>query len=313
MIWVNILLIGAVFITIFLFLLSLGSRFPVTVGEDETVTPPLTAKELLRRSNHHLKMLLIRKKKPTKRRNHLEEQLSRAGLNMKVEEFIVFQWISSFISSGLLYLLLQNIIWLILGAIIGFFIPHFLVKRKCRKRIQQFNIGLPGMITSIIGSLRAGFSFPQSLQMVSEESYSPIKDEVQIVLKSMQYGTSLEEALIEWKKRLPSEDLSLLVEAILIQRQAGGNLAYLLDKIVETTRERTKIENQIKTLTAQGRLSGMIISLLPVVLGGLIYLMNPAYTLTLFTNPIGQILITAALIGGIIGFILIRKITTIEV
>ncbi|SFK04814.1 tight adherence protein B [Halobacillus dabanensis] len=309
----TILFVGAVFLTIFLFLLALGTRRPVTVGEEEDGTPSLTAKELLRQSNQRLKMMLIRKKKPTKKRNQLEEQLSGAGLSMKAEEFIAFRWIVSLISGGLFYLILQTIIGLILGAIIGFFIPHFLLKRKRRIRIKQFNNGLPGMITSIIGSLRAGFSFPQSLQMVAEESYSPIKDEVQIVLKSMQYGTSLEEALIEWKKRLPSEDLSLLVEAILIQRQVGGNLAYLLDKIVETTRERTKIENQIKTLTAQGRLSGVIISLLPVGLGGLIYLMNPEYILTLFTNPIGQVLIAAALIGGIIGFILIRKITTIEV
>ncbi|GGF28741.1 secretion system protein [Halobacillus andaensis] len=309
----TILFVGAVFLTIFLSLLALASMRQAAVEEGEAAAPPLTFKEFLRQSNQRLKMILIRKKKPTKKRNALEEELSGAGLTMKPEEFIVFQWIASIIGGGLLHLVLQNMLMMTAGAIIGFLIPKILLKSKRRKRIKQFNAGLPGMITSIIGSLRAGFSFPQSLQMISEESYSPIKEEVQLVLKSMQYGTSLEEALLEWKKRLPSEDLSLLVEAILIQRQVGGNLAYLLDKIVETTRERAKIENQIKTLTAQGRLSGMIISLLPIGLGGIIYVMNPEYILTLFTNPIGQAMLAAALIGGVIGFILIRKITTIEV
>jgi tight adherence protein B len=310
---IGILLIG-MFITCFLILLSL-SLFIHPKNKDEKLQKKetLTIKGVLKSGNQKLKLLLIKKKKSSKKKDRLEQNLSAAGIPMKAEEFVVFQWLALCISGGLFFLFTHQLLFLLLGAGLGYITPTFWLKRKQNKRIQQFNIGLPGMITSIIGSLRAGFSLLQSLQMVAEESYSPIKEEVQFVLKSMQYGTSLEDALIDWKNRMPSKDLEMLVEAILIQRQVGGNLAFLLGKIVETTRERAKIENQVKTLTAQGRLSGMIISLLPVALGGVIYLMNPDYIGALFSNPIGQGMLVAAAVGGIIGFVLIRKITTIEV
>ncbi|WP_010647756.1 type II secretion system F family protein [Oceanobacillus massiliensis] len=232
---------------------------------------------------------------------------------MRPEEFIAFQWLGALFAGGIFQLFSGNILVSVIGALIGFQFSSLWLKSKEKKRVKEFNMGLPGMITSMIGSLRAGFSLPQSLQMVAEESYSPIKEEAELVLKKMRYGTSLEDALMEWKDRIPSEDLELMVEAIIIQRQVGGNLAFLLNKIVETIRERSKIQNQIKTLTAQGRLSGMIISLLPLALGFIIYIMNPAYIGALFTNAIGIVMLIAGAIGGVIGFILIRKITTIEV
>ncbi|MBP1948062.1 type II secretion system F family protein [Virgibacillus litoralis] len=306
------LLLISVFITVFLFLLAFSNLRGSKKEDESVVQKSLSISELLKNANQRLKMLLIQKKKPSKKRNTLEDRLSVAGLPIKPEEFVAFRWLLAVISGGILQLN-SNILLGIIGVVFGYFIPEVWLKSKQRKRIKAFNEGLPGMITSIIGSLRAGFSFVQSLQMVSQESYSPIKEEVEHIIKSMQYGTSMEDALLEWQKRMPSDDLGLLVDAILIQRQVGGNLAYLLDKIVETTRERTKIENQIKTLTAQGRLSGIVISLLPVALGFIIYLMNPGYITTLFVNPIGQLMLGAALVGGIIGFFLIRKITTIEV
>ncbi|MGP4105690.1 type II secretion system F family protein [Virgibacillus sp. L01] len=306
------LLLISVFISVFLFLLAISNLRGAKKDDEAIVQKSLSISELLKNANQRLKMLLIRKKKPSKRRNTLEDRLSVAGLPIKPEEFVAFRWLLAVIIGGILQMN-GGILLGIIGVVFGYFVPEIWLKRKQRKRIKAFNEGLPGMITSIIGSLRAGFSFVQSLQMVSQESYSPIREEVEHIIKSMQYGTSLEDALLEWQKRMPSDDLGLLVDAILIQRQVGGNLAYLLDKIVETTRERTKIENQIKTLTAQGRLSGIVISLLPVALGFIIYLMNPEYITTLFVNPIGQLMLGAALVGGIVGFFLIRKITTIEV
>ncbi|WP_176223876.1 type II secretion system F family protein [Thalassobacillus devorans] len=306
------ILLISLFFTIFLIMLAITMRNPSDT-DTHAENNPLTFKDTLKKANQQLKLLLLRKKKTTRKKGRLELQISAAGLSMKVEEFLIFKWFAVIITGGIFHLIFNDLFLVLVGAIIGLLLPGLWLKRKQTKRLKEFNAGLPGMLTSIIGSLRAGFSFPQSLQMVGEESYSPIKEEVQHVLKAMQYGTSIEDALVDWKKRMPSDDLSLLVEAILIQRQVGGNLAYLLDKIVETTRERTKIENQIKTLTAQGRLSGIIISLLPVVLGIIIYMMNPDYIGTLFTNPIGQGMLVAAGIGGIIGFMLIRKITTIEV
>ncbi|SDW95431.1 tight adherence protein B [Marinococcus luteus] len=306
------------FLTCFLLVaagsLAVSSNASVEAGgEAEVPKKPLSLKGYLREANGKLKLLLIRKKKPTRKKEQLEQQLSAAGVPMKAEEFRVFRWFAVIISAGLFYLITNLIGTLAIGGVIGYVIPSVWLKKKQSKRLQQFNQMLPDMLTTIIGSLRAGHSFQQSLKMVSEESDPPIKEEVYLVLKEIQYGSTMEEALNNWKRRMPSGDLELLVEALLIQRQVGGNLAYLLDKIVETTREREKIANQVKTLTAQGRLSGIIISLLPVGLGAVIYVINPEYITTLFIEPIGRIMLAVAAIGGVIGFILVRKITTIEV
>lgn len=256
----------------------------------------------------------VQKKVLTKEKNNkLEIKLAQAGLPIKPEEYILFQWMITVLGGGIFYLFTQQWFFILVGAIIGFLFPKWYVRKKQQKRTLQFNEGLADMITTIIGSLRAGFSFPQALKSVVEEASSPIKDEMESVLKEMQYGKSLEDALNDLKERMPSEDLDLMVQAILIQRQVGGNLATVLDKIVETIRERTKIHRQITTLTAQGRLSGYVIAFLPVILGFILYLMQPSYIGSLFHNLIGIIMLTMGLVSGVIGFMMIKKITSIEV
>ncbi|KIL37547.1 type II secretion system protein [Cohnella kolymensis] len=248
-----------------------------------------------------------------KRGKRIETMLSMAGVPLKPEEYVMFQWLSTALSAGLLYLLSNQPLLLAAGAVIGFMLPGWWIGRKRRKRVAEFNDSLLDMLTTIIGSLRAGFSFTQALKTVVDETDGPIHDEAEIVLREMQYGSSMEDALNDWKDRMPSEDLDLMIQAILIQRQIGGNLAVILETIVQTIRDRSRIQRQITTLTAQGRLSGIVIGVLPFVLGFILYLIEPTYIGTLFTNTIGMILVAAALISGIIGFIFIRKITTIEV
>ncbi|HEY2422147.1 MAG TPA: type II secretion system F family protein [Neobacillus sp.] len=256
----------------------------------------------------------IQKKVLTKEKNtKLETKLAQAGIPLKPEEYILFQWIITALIGGLFFLFSGNLFFILIGGIIGFLLPKWYLRKKQRDRVSKFNEGLADMITTIVGSLRAGFSFQQALKSVTEEASSPIKDEMDSVLKEMQYGKSIEDALNDLKERMPSEDLDLMIQAILIQRQVGGNLATVLDKIVETIRDRTKIQRQISTLTAQGRLSGYVIALLPVILGIVLYFMQPDYIGTLFHNPIGIAMIVAALISGIIGFVMIKKITSIEV
>ncbi|WP_307289520.1 type II secretion system F family protein [Bacillus sp. SORGH_AS_0510] len=256
----------------------------------------------------------IQKKVLTKEKNNrLELKIAQAGLPLKPEEYILFQWISTAFMGGVFYLLTDKWIFLPFGGVIGFFLPKWYLGKKQRERITKFNEGLADMITTIVGSLRAGFSFPQALKSVAEEAASPIKEEIDYVIKEMQFGKGIEDALKDLYERMPSEDLDLMIQAILIQRQVGGNLATVLDKITETIRDRTKIQRQITTLTAQGRLSGYVIALLPVILGFLLYLIQPDYIGGLFRNPIGLAMVGAGVISGIIGFVLIKKITTIEV
>ncbi|MCM3666355.1 type II secretion system F family protein [Mesobacillus subterraneus] len=256
----------------------------------------------------------VRKNMLTKEKNSkLETLLRRSGLPLKPEEYILFKWLAAGISGVLLLLVFGNIILMIPGFLLGLLFPRWYVKKKIKERVVRFNDGLPDMISTIVGSLRAGFSFQQALKAVTEEAGSPIKEEMESVLKEMQYGASLEDSLNDLKNRMPSEDLDLMIQAILIQRQVGGNLATVLDKIVQTIRERTKIHRQISSLTAQGRLSGIVIGLLPIILAFVLYLIEPEYIGTLFNHPVGIALIAAGLVSGTIGFFLIRKITSVEV
>ncbi len=261
--------------------------------------------------------LSLQKNSKNKRRRsqnrNLEAKLSRAGLNYKPEEFLMFQGIAAALGAGIFYLAGGHVLAVAPGGLLGYMVPRWYLKRKQSHRITEFNEGLPDMITTIIGSLKAGFSFTQALKTVAEEAESPIKEEVEIVMKEMQYGKNMEEALYTLHDRMPSEDLDLMIQAILIQRQVGGNLASILEKIVETIRDRTKIQRQIKTLTAQGRLSGMVIGLLPVILGAILYIIEPDYIGALFRHPIGLMMVGGGVISSTVGFIMIRKLTMIEV
>jgi tight adherence protein B len=239
--------------------------------------------------------------------------LSRSGIPLRAEEYVMFQWMSTALFGGLAYLLAGQLLFLPLGAILGFMLPRWWAARRRRARMAAFNDGLLDMLTTVIGSLRAGFSFVQALKTVVDESEGPMREEAEIVLKEMQYGSSMEDALNEWKERMPSEDLDLMIQAILIQRQIGGNLAVILETIVTTIRDRGRIQRQISTLTAQGRLSGVVIGLLPFVLGLIIYTIEPDYIGSLFRHPVGVGMLVGGLISGAIGFVLIRKMTSIEV
>jgi tight adherence protein B len=256
----------------------------------------------------------VRKRLKSKDKNNsIEMMLQRAGIPLKSEEYVMFQWISVIFFALFFYLIKSWILMLMIGGIVGYLVPKVIVRSRQKKRLQQFNEYLPEMISTVVNALRAGFSFFQALRSVMEESPSPAKEELDIVLKEMQYGATVEESLNRMKERMPSNDLDLMIQAILIQRQVGGNLAVVLEKIVHTIRERIKIQGQIKTLTAQGKLSGMVIASLPVGLAGMLYLVNPSFILVLFTNPIGLIMLAVGGCSMLLGFFFIMKITNIEV
>ncbi|HEY4551670.1 MAG TPA: type II secretion system F family protein [Bacillaceae bacterium] len=280
-------------------------------GREKALKPAIKVNvmEQLQKATGNIKRKLLSREK----NQRLEQSLRSAGVPLRPEEFILFQWISIALGGGVLYLLSGSLLLALFGAVAGFLMPKLFISRKQRKRLGKFNDDLPDMITSITGGLRAGFSFPQALKNVADEAQSPLKEEIEITLKEMQYGSTLEEALNSLKERMPSDDLDLMIQAIIIQRQVGGNLATVLDTIVSTIRERLRIQRDIKTLTAQGRLSGMVIGFMPLILGILLYLIEPAYIGSLFTHPVGIGLLIGGAISSIIGFFLIRKIISIEV
>lgn len=256
---------------------------------------------------------LIRGKLSDSKQEKIDQLLKSAGVELSAEEYVLLRWFLAIIVLGIIYLFSGNMILAIPSGFAGYISPKMWLNKKIAKRIQSFNESLSDMISTIIGSLRAGYSFPQALKTVSEECESPVKEEITLLLKEMSYGVTVEEALNNLNKRMPSNDLEIMIQAILIQRLVGGNLSTVLETIVKTIRERNALERQVRTLTSQGRLSGRVIGILPVVIGFVIYLINPEYMVAFFGNTIGRIAIAVGILFGVIGFILINKLTKIEV
>ena len=188
-----------------------------------------------------------------------------------------------------------------------------LAKFLNNRRRAQFNAKLPEVLSTMNNALRAGLSLNQALETVMENSDSPVKEEFKILTSSMQIGMSLEDAFNEMQNRVGSEDLTLVVTAILISRKSGGNLTEIFEKISETIRGRQKIERKVRTLTAQGRLQGVIVSLMPVFLAIVMTIIKPGMMLPFFFSPIGVASILAMIVLIALGWLMILKIIKIDI
>jgi tight adherence protein B len=201
------------------------------------------------------------------------------------------------------------------GLIGGFFIPGIFVGRQQSKRLKDFNAQLPDMLNLMVNGLRAGFSTMQALESVSKELPAPISIEFRRVVQEMQLGISMEASLDNLLARIPSQDLDLVITAINVQREVGGNLAEVLETISHTIRERIRIKGEIKTLTTQVTASGRLLAMMPLFLLGALYVLNRDYVMTFFQDPIwcGASMLGCSGILIITGIVVMNKIADIEV
>lgn len=243
----------------------------------------------------------------------IEHKLIQAGLPMRGAEFMVICVVVALVVAGVFLILGGKIVLSLLGAILGFGMPFLILKLKIEQRKQAFIDQLGDTMVLIANALRTGYSFMQTVDMVAREMPKPISEEFARVLKEMNLGVTTEDALNNMAKRVNSDDLDLVITAVLIQRQVGGNLAVVLDSIANTIRERIKIKGHIQTLTAQGKISGIIVGLLPLVIGGVIYLINPEYIKVLFVHPMGKAMLIAGAVSQFIGIMIIKKIINIDI
>ena len=257
---------------------------------------------------------------------NLARDMARADLKLKPSEFLMI-WGFSIVAVPVLFFIfsffspaLGSPIVLLIGLLIGFFIPRFWLGRRKNGRLNSFNKQLPDTITLIANALRAGSSFLQAIELVVRESRPPISTEFGRVIREVNLGLPFEQALENMVRRVRSDDLELMATAISIQHQVGGNLAEILDSIAYTIRERVRIKGEIRTLTAQQRLSGYVVGFLPIALAGFLFVAAPGFMEPMFLNPPAVLGLPAGVIilifGGImmfIGFMFIRKIVDIEV
>jgi tight adherence protein B len=247
--------------------------------------------------------------------DRVARELARADLKFKVAEYFALVFMSTIVTAGIAYLIQPYIASALIGAVVGFFIPRFYVKRQQSVRLIKFNEQLSDMLNLMVNGLRAGYSTMQALEAVSRELPSPISDEFHRVVQEMQIGIPMEKALENLLRRIPSEDLDFVITAINVQREVGGNLSEILDTISFTIRERVRIKGEIRVMTANVRTSGAVLSLIPVFLSLALYFVSPEYIGSFFDRgPLCGWLAIGVIVGMIAsGYFVMMKIADIEV
>jgi tight adherence protein B len=248
---------------------------------------------------------------------NISRNLARADLKLTVAEFLAFKFMTVLAFVGLGIVFGQNlgtfaIFLALIFAVIGFFIPDWYVKIRKAKRLHAFTNQLGDTITLLANSLRSGYSMLQSMEMVARESPPPTSEEFKRVVREVGLGLSTQEAMNNLLRRVPTDDLDLMITAINIQHEVGGNLGQILETISHTIRERVRIRGEIKSLTAMQSGSGYIIAALPVALALVMMIISPAYVSQLFVFPYICMPIGSGIMI-LVGFMLIRKIVNIEI
>jgi len=243
----------------------------------------------------------------------LEAQLERANLPLRAAEALFFLFAVTVILTIGTFAITRNPIVALIAAAVTLMVPQALLSMRIRRRQKAFVNQLPDMLTLLAGTLRAGYSIGQGFESVSTEISEPMGRELRRVVTESRLGRPLEEALEAVGERMQSSDFAWAVMAIRIQREVGGNLAELLLTVADTMTQRERLRRDVSTLTAEGRMSAIIIGLLPPGLCAVMWVMNPEYIKELFTPGLGYILLGVAVVMMGIGFAWMKKTVTIEV
>jgi len=239
--------------------------------------------------------------------------LEQAGSKLTLARFFVISvGLSLALGLGLLVLTLMWPVG-IAAAATGALLPYLVFRHKRNRRFYKFEELLPEAIDMLGRAIRAGHPLSSGLKMVSDEASEPIAGEFRRTHEEHRFGLAFEDAMLAMADRVRIVDVRILVTAILIQREVGGNLAEVLDNLASVIRARFTIRRQLRVYTAQGRFSGYVLAVLPIAVGAAIYSLNPPYIRLLFTDPLGKLLVITAVIFQIIGFLWIRKIVNIDI
>jgi tight adherence protein B len=244
------------------------------------------------------------------------QRLERADMRLTVSEFVAVRAFVALIFACIVYFLVGSgigIALVLIGGFIGWLLPSMYVTFAINRRVSNLNKQLPDALALLSNSIKAGFGLMQALDMASKETAHPLGTELKRTMADIHIGSGTEEALLNLAKRSGSDDLDIVITAMLIQQTTGGNLAEILDNVAHTMRERIRIRGEIKTLTSQQLLTGFVIGGLPFAMVVLFWLMNPDYMRPLFTTTIGYVMLAGAAVLEFFGVMLIRKILDIEV
>ncbi|MFS0689334.1 type II secretion system F family protein [Sporosarcina sp. 179-K 8C2 HS] len=285
-----------------------------------------------KRLKHYIEWEVVKKRerREEEKRNSLIKSLAKAiesALNLSKNEHLLVQsgvklsLGELFISRVIIVVLIllmgnyyeMHFLFVAIISVIVFYLPIAYVKRRRRIRLQLASNQLGEALGIIANAMRAGFSFMQALKMVAEEMDDPLGPEFLKAIQEINYGLSYEEAFHNLQERLPEKELEIVLNTLIVQRKTGGNMAYLLETMQNVIFDRARIIGEIRTLTAQGRFSSVIITILPIALAVYIRLVNPEYFATLFSHPVGWAMVIYGAFSIIVGWLFIKKIVHIEV
>lgn len=239
-------------------------------------------------------------------------KMQQAGLPLLGTEFELIQLGFGVLLGILVFALTLDVTTAVLAFLAGIVITAVLLRLRIQRRQKQFTNQLGDMLTMVANALRSGFSFLQAFELIAREMPAPMGTEVKQVVSEINLGGTLENALNNMQRRVQSSDFELVVTAVLIQRQVGGNLAQILDTISETIEERIRMRREVMALTSQGRMSGMILAALPIALAAAIAFLSPGYFTPFLENPMSRYIIAGCAVMEFIGFLIIRRIVDIK-
>jgi tight adherence protein B len=243
--------------------------------------------------------------------------LDRAHVNLRVGEYLLLRFFVGILLFALTLFVARGqtagILIGILLALVGYMLPAFWVGLRRRRRLRAIDRQLVEGLTHVANAIRAGFAMLQAFDAASQRLQPPLSEEFGRLVADVRLGASLENALASMGNRIGSYDLDLVITAILIQRSTGGNLSELLDNVSETIRDRDRIRGEIRTLTAAQRFAGSVLSVWPVFLALVFFLLNPDLMSNLWTETAGIVLLIIAGTFQVLGFLTIRRITNIEI
>ncbi|MGE8159350.1 type II secretion system F family protein [Paraburkholderia sp. NPDC080076] len=243
----------------------------------------------------------------------LDRQLQQSGLKWSVARFITYTLLCGLAGAFAGFVLHVPAPVMSVLAVVACLLPVTILRRNRTKRVLQLERQLPDAADLIARALRAGHSFPAALGMVGEELPEPLGGEFALVFDEINYGVSMNDALLNMVSRVPVEDLRYFVIAVLIQREAGGNLAEILGSIAGIIRERLKLLGKVRVLSAEGRLSAWVLGVLPFAILGLLTVLNPGYISVFWTDPAGVQLAGVAITMMLFGILWMRKVVRIHI
>jgi tight adherence protein B len=238
----------------------------------------------------------------------LQTLITQSDTNITLGKLLFISAAVGGIVFGLAFVFTSMLLVAAIGGILSVFVPVLVLRIRRNRRIAAFNAALADSIDMMARSLRAGHSVVAAIGIVAEQAVAPVNFEFNEVFKKQNYGLPLRDALMQLLDRVPSQDLRVLVTGMLVQKETGGNLAEILDRITFVIRERLRIHGEIRTHTAQGRLTGYILCALPVIMLFLINWINPGYSSVLFNQPTGQKLLALGVALLLIGGLVMRSI-----